>query len=224
MADHYVLICDRADCRPLFRASEAPAYGTCGRAMTISPFPEWAKETIVELIGASTLQPEHPLVTSVALMQRHPVPSTEQELRESLDRWSEPQVSQHAEGPDEVRAWYVRRSAADARHISVRVVQHVLLGSSLFVALIGTLVWLALGLARREWSAGRGMLGRALAVRLGFFGLGVGLILVFPIVPPPLLLLAPVSLLFALLDLATYSVAWLRRKQARLDDSCPTRR
>jgi hypothetical protein len=215
MADHFVLACDQAGCRPLFRASETFAYGTCGRAMTISPFPEWAKEIIVETVRGSTSQPTQPLVTSVELMQRYHLPTNERELRESLKlRWSEPRVTQHAEGPETVRTWYVQRCAADASEIRTRIAKHILLASSLAVALIGSFVWLLVGLSRRDWSARRGMLGRALAVKLSLLGLGVGLIFVFPLVPAPLLLLAPLALVFALLDLGVYFLIWLRRRRS----------
>jgi hypothetical protein len=213
MADHYLLLCDRAECRPLFRAHEGQGYGMCGRAMAISTFPVWAKQPIVEAIRNSTPPPERPLVTAVAIIHRHlRFPSTERELREVIENGSDLRVSQHAEGPEQVRVWYERRSTADARRIRILKLQHMLAGCSLLVALVGTSIWFSIRLIRRGWSASRGLLWHVLAIRLGLFVLGLGFIATFLFVPPPMLLLAPMAMLFALLDLAMYELAWWRKR------------
>ena len=212
MDDHYVLLCDRNDCRPLFRASDRHAYGTCGRAMAISTFPDWAKQPIIEVIRSSTSPTDRPLVTAVAFQQRYSrVPSNAQQLREGIQRGLEPRVSQHAEGPELVRAWYDRRCAADARSIRWRVVQHILLGLSLLIALIGTSVWFLVRLLRQDGSARRSLLFHVLAIRLGLFVLGVGFLFALVFVPP-VLLLAPLALLFAVLDLAMFGlIGWVKK-------------
>jgi hypothetical protein len=72
-------------------------------------------------------------------------------------------------------------------------------------------VWLGVALSRCDWSASRRILGRALAAKLAFFIIGVGLFAVFPLVSARALVLAPLALLFAVLDLVLYVVMWLRR-------------
>jgi hypothetical protein len=211
MSDNYVLSCDSSHCRPLFRAVETPAYGECGRALQIAPFPAWALEPIVAAVRASTLRSKSSLVTAVGLRHRYPdVAGSENDLRETL-RWEEPKVSQHVERPEVVRGWYAGQCAADARTVHTRIVQHVFIAGAVLSCLFGTLIWLAVALARRPSSVSGAILRRALAVRGAFLLVGVGMILLIPVVPTPFLLVGPLAILFAFLDVAVYlAIRWQR--------------
>ncbi len=216
LADHYLLTCDKTGCLPLFRAVEDPEPDGCGRSMRIEPFPEWATVPVIEIVKASTRAPERPLVTLVAMEQRYPrAPATEPEFKRTLVPWAKPRVVQHAEGKEEVLAWYLRRCAADAHRRWLLI----LIGSLPLALSLATFVWLVAGLWRRVPSAQTKMLRWAVTIKLSLSVLGLTFFI--PLGSRLLLLLVPVSLGFLLLDLAASVFAqwWWKRSDER--EGCP---
>ena len=216
LSDHYLLICDRTGCQPLFRAVEVPGYSDCRRTLTIVPFPEWAKAPILEVVKESTETPEHPIVTAVEMDQRYRVPATEDELTRAMSGWAEPRVVQHAEDKDEVLVWYQRRRSADVYRNTVLTFRDCLMCGAALCLLIGTFAWLVRRFRRREPSLHAGILARALIVDVGLIALVIGLSVFVRWTPSFLVLLAPVAVVFIFLELAIYVLGrWLWRRADR---------
>ena len=209
LSDHYLLICERAGCQPLFRAFEVPGYSGCRHTMTIAPFPEWAKMPLLDVVEAATEPPERPIVTSVQMEQRYPrVPATAGEFTNALSGWAEPHVVQHAEGKDVVVAWYQRRCAADIHRDRMLILKDGLLGGSALALIVGMFVWLVLGFRRRDVNAHAGMLARVLAIKFSLILLDMGLSFFRGWPSPILLLVIPVAVVFVFLEVALYVLGW----------------
>ena len=224
LQDRYVFACSEESCVPRFRVrevrSEGFSFDPCARPFVIEQFPDWAVSPIQDALLAKVSRPRLGAVEVVLERRFHlDAPQNEEALRDELrSPRTQLQIRLAPEGDVALRAAFERRSVDELWASRRAWVLHVLVVSVIGAILFGSCAWFVRRLRRTPRPRQLRLLGIVLALDTFLFILGGSSIgtflfifgsvaLVVPVATTVELAAIPLSVLVAVIELATFAVA-----------------
>ncbi len=216
LEDRYVFTCSEAGCAPRFRARQVQSHGfgfaLCARRLVIEQFPDWAVSPIQDALRAKI---DRPPLGPVEVVLEHriyvPAPQNDAALREALQSpRSHVQIRLAPEGQVALRAALARRSVDELWASRRAWAMDALIVSVVGAILLGSYAWFVKRMRQTQGPGQVRLLGIVLAFDTFLFIIG-GAALTVPLVPTIGLAATPLALLVAVVQLATFAVARIRR-------------
>jgi hypothetical protein len=213
LEDRYVFVCGEARCAPRFRAREVLSHGSsiCARRLVIEEFPDWAVSPTVEVLR---LQRKPPVGTLEVVLQHRPwsdAPENEAWLRAALQSpRSDMQIRIALEGEPALRTALQKRSMDELWASRQAWVIDALIITMISVVLIGSYGWFVRRVRRSARRTHLRLLGGALAVDTLLFLLGAVALVTVGDRPMATGLAAPLAIVAAVIEVATFAVARVR--------------